>query len=73
MENLYNLLNKIEECSKDAKVTLKDKLIDETERMYSYYALKNCIDRLSNKDTSESKEGLQRTKAYFDKIGRLDF
>lgn len=71
--NLHDLLDKIEKYSKETRVTTKDKLRLETEKMYSYHALSVCLRKLSNEDTNSSKEGLLRTKLYFDKIERLEF
>lgn len=72
-KDLHELLDKIERCSKETRVTIKDRLKLETEKMYAYHALDICLHKLSNENTSSGKEGLQRTKVYFDKIEKLDF
>lgn len=72
-EDLHELLNKIEKYSGETRIAIKDRLRLETEKVYAYHALAMCHHRLSNESTDSSKEGLQRTRMYFDRIERLNF
>lgn len=72
IEYLLDLLNKIEEQIKESKKTTKERLKLEAEKMYTFYALKICLDKLTNTDTVENKEGIKRTKIYLEKIEKLD-
>ncbi len=70
---LEELLHEIENNSNRETVDTKDELMLEAEKLYTYYALKICMDKLTNTDPKDSKEGIQRTRAYMEKIQKLDF
>lgn len=72
-KNLHELLDEIERCSKETRGTVKDRLKLEAEKMYAYHALSICFHKLSNGDIDSNREGLLRTRSYFDKIEKIDF
>lgn len=72
-ENLLLLLSKIEAELDQQKVYVKDKLMHEVEKMYVFNALGICLGKLENSDNKKYKDGILRTKAYFQKIKNLQF
>lgn len=72
-EKLEKLLYKIEKEIEAEEICMKQKLLHETEKMYSFNALGICLIKLGDiKDDAEYKEGLMKAKQYFKDITELD-
>lgn len=73
IDELMVILDEIKNLESRNGNTMKDKLRIEAENMYAYHALQLCLNTLNNKDTTENKEGIKRTKSYFERIEKVEF
>lgn len=73
IQKLNEILDKIEERGKETKTMVMDKLQHEIEKTYSFNALGICKSKLSNREWLEFKDGISRTKTYFEKMKKINF
>lgn len=71
LEKLSTLLDKIEKEISVDKTTRKDILQQEASKMYAFNALGICLSKLGECDDHAYKEGLLRTKKYFEKVNQM--
>lgn len=73
IQKLNDTLDKIETKISETKVMMIDKLNHEIEKLYTYNALGICKSKLSNNRGDEFKEGISRTKIYFEKTKKINY
>lgn len=73
VQKLFKILEQIEEGSKESPVTIIEKLNLEVEKNFAYNALGLAKARLSNSNTKEYKDGLEKTKKYMEKLKHINF
>lgn len=73
LQKLNELLDGIEALQSEEEVMMKEKLRLEVEKMYAFNALGVCKCKLNNREDAEYKEGLSRTKSFFDKLKEVNF
>ncbi len=79
MSNNHHSLSKIYKILEDIKKEankqlstddLSKQLSAESKKMYSYYSLEMCLNKLSGKNTDACRDGLLRTKKIFERINK---
>lgn len=73
IQKLNRILDLIEQKAAQEKKMMMDKLKLEIEKTYTYNALGICKSKLNNREGTEFKEGILRTKTYFDKMKKVNF
>lgn len=70
-KSLLEYLDKIEQNLEQNSKNNFQNLFLEAEKMYVYNAFGICLGKLTNFDDKKYKEGILRSKAYFEKIKQM--
>lgn len=67
------LLERIQSEVAKPQIYVKDTLAHETEKMYVFNALGICLEKLKGSDGKKYKDGISRTKIFFQKVKNIEF
>ena len=73
LQKLNEILDIIEAEASESRVLMVDKLSYEVEKAYTYNALGICKSKLSNGKVDDFRDGINRTKVFFEKIKKINY